>query len=498
MPRARRCAWLVVLGVLLPAGSADAAGVIRSGGGAGPATIQPIVDQFRADLGGANNGVGGAFLSGRREINWDGVPDAFAEPNTLPFDFFNVNSPRGVAFESVANIGGPHQFRVSANAGNATATAVRFGNLDPTYSTLFQTFTAERLFAPRFANTLNIFFYVPGTSIPATVAGFGAVFADSDGANTYVEYYGADGKKLSGSGVSAASNGLSFLGTSFNAGERVAHVQMRLGNANLQAGNVDGTAGIDVVALDDFIYGEPQADPSVFRFADAQVNGVEGGVATVSVVRTGRGPGSVDLATSDGSATAGSDYTGVSQTLTFGLDETVKTVTVPLAKDGATEGDETVKLALSSPSGGTVGGLADATLTIIDRPPAPTTVTPTAILSAAKAKPDRLTLKLGKSRDAKAPHTFTVSGRLVLANLEGSLTAACRGNVKLAAKAGKRRLAARTVALRLKDGACEYAGALTISAKARRTAKTAAITASFAGNAGLLAADAKSSTARLT
>jgi hypothetical protein len=54
----------------------------------------------------------------------------------------------------------------------------------------------------------------------------------------------------------AASNGLSFLGVSFNAGEKVAKVLIRLGTAPLAAGNVDGQNGIDVVGADDFIYSE--------------------------------------------------------------------------------------------------------------------------------------------------------------------------------------------------------------------------------------------------
>src|SRR5919201_4156774 len=66
------------------------------GCGADAAAIQGTVDAFRAELG-SNNGVGngGTFAAGRREINWDGVPDQFADPNDLPLDFFNVNSPRG-------------------------------------------------------------------------------------------------------------------------------------------------------------------------------------------------------------------------------------------------------------------------------------------------------------------------------------------------------------------------------------------------------------------
>lgn len=243
--------------VLVTASIASGAAVVRVGAGANAAAIQTAVDQFRTDLGGVNNGVGNSFISGRREINWDAVPDTFSEPNALPFNFFNVNSQRGVVFHSIGNIGGNHQFRVSATA--ASGTAVRFGNLDASYSIIFQTFSAEKLFHARFANEIEILFFVPGTKIPATVSGFGVVFADVDSSNTFIEYYDPSGTKISGSSLNVANNGLSFIGTSFNAGERVAKVIIRLGNANLQTGNIDGTNSIDVVAMDDFIYGEPRA-----------------------------------------------------------------------------------------------------------------------------------------------------------------------------------------------------------------------------------------------
>jgi hypothetical protein len=177
--------FLFVLSLLALSNSVSAAAIIRVAAGANAAAIQAAVDQFRADLGGVNNGVGGSFSTGRREINWDGVPDNFAEPNALPFNFFNVNSPRGVVFHSIANIGGNHQFRVSASA--ASGTAVRFGNIDASYSTIFQTFSAERLFHGRFSNEIEIIFFVPGTNIPAAVSGFGAVFCDVDSSNTFIE-----------------------------------------------------------------------------------------------------------------------------------------------------------------------------------------------------------------------------------------------------------------------------------------------------------------------
>lgn len=244
--------------------------VIRVGAGANPAAIQSAIDQFRVDLGGVNNGVGGSFSSGRREINWDGVTDSFSEPNALPFNFFNINSPRGVVFHSIANIGGNHQFRVSAGA--ASGTAVRFANIDASYSTIFQTFSSEKLFQARFANEIEILFMIPGTNTPATVSGFGAVFCDVDSSNTFIEYYDKGGNKISGSSLNVANNGLTFLGTSFNAGERVAKVIIRLGNANLQSGNVDVTGGVDVVAMDDFVYGEPRA--ADFHTGDFDGDGV--------------------------------------------------------------------------------------------------------------------------------------------------------------------------------------------------------------------------------
>ena len=365
----RTLAALVVCvagGTLAPS-SASAAAVLRIGTGANAAAIQASVDQFRADLGGANNGTGGTFPSGRREINWDGVPDSNAEPNSLPFNFFNVTSPRGAVFQSAANIGGQHTFRVSADSSNPTMTAPRFGNINATYPGIFVPFSAERLFRAVGSTTVDIQFFVPGTTIPATVSGFGAVLTDVDG-SSYMEGYAADGTKLAGFGVNAFNNGLSFLGFSFNAGERIARVQIGAGNQPLSASNTDGAA-VDVVAMDDFIYGEPQPEPSTFRFAESQLTGGEGGSATVSVVRSGPGSASVDFATADGTAGA-ADYTPSSGTLSFAPGETVKTISVPLAADDQAESDETVNLTLSNPVGGSVGAPSSATLSIVDRPPA--------------------------------------------------------------------------------------------------------------------------------
>ncbi len=275
--RLKHFSKMILTSILLASisGLVNAAPVVRQGGGANPAAIQAIVDQFRTDLGGANNGVGGLFTSGRREINWDGVPDGSAEPNNLPLDFFNVNSPRGLILNALETDTGAalNQFSVSATA--ASGTAVRFANINATYATIFQTFSAQRLFIARNTPNLEINFSVPGTNIPATVSGFGVVFTDVDsstgGNRSLIRVYDINGRQLSAASAPVADNGLSFVGISFNAGERIARVVIECGNVGLSASNTDGTGGVDVVAMDDFIYGEPRA--SQFHSGDFDGDG---------------------------------------------------------------------------------------------------------------------------------------------------------------------------------------------------------------------------------
>jgi hypothetical protein len=75
----------------------------------------------------------------------------------------------------------------------------------------------------------------------------------------------------------------------------------------------------------------------------------------VTVQRTGGvgGAVSVDYATSDGTATAGSDYAAASGTLNWAAgDSADKTFTVPVTWDGRGEGPESVNLVLTNAGGG--------------------------------------------------------------------------------------------------------------------------------------------------
>ena len=96
----------------------------------------------------------------------------------------------------------------------------------------------------------------------------------------------------------------------------------------------------------------------------------EGSVqAVITVTRTGGSGGAVSVRfqTSNGTATAGSDYDGTSGTLNFAAGEVTQTFIIQLLDDARDEPEETVNLTLSNPTGGaTLGSPTTAVLTIVD------------------------------------------------------------------------------------------------------------------------------------
>jgi len=265
--------WLITMGVMAGiiglASPSFAVPVVEQASGANAAAIQASIDAFRADLGGSlNPNVAGSFASGRREINWDGVPDGFAAPNSLPSNFFNVNSPRGAIFSTPGT-----GFEVSGNAGTAP---VRFDNINPTYSSIFQTFSAQRLFTGVGSTVVDVNFFVPGSTNPATVSGFGSVFTDVDLANTTsIQYFNANNVSLGTFFAPVANNGLSFVGVS-GFGDGIARVRITSGNAVLGPNDLNGIP-TDVVVMDDFIYGEPKAavpEPSALVLLATGLGGI--------------------------------------------------------------------------------------------------------------------------------------------------------------------------------------------------------------------------------
>jgi hypothetical protein len=339
---------------LIPA-AAQADGVKRTASGATPADITPAVNAFRADIGGANNAGGPAAPSGRREINWDGVPDSAADPNPFPGGFFLA---RGLQYDTPGT-----GFEVSAKAGNPTATPVRFNNPE------FQAFSQERLFAPIGSNTYDSHFFVPGTGTQATTSAFGVVFTDVDvTGSAKIEYFDAAGALLDTTVAPASPNGgLSFAGESFNAGERVARVRVTSGTTTTLTSD---PAGQDAVAQDDFIYGEPLPGLIAFRL-DAERVQEDAATAALTVTRQGANAGvaTVAYATADGTAKAGQDYAEKTGTVTFGPGETTKQIKIAISADNANEQDESFTVALSNASGAALAAPRTETVTIQDRTP---------------------------------------------------------------------------------------------------------------------------------
>jgi hypothetical protein len=239
-----------VLISLFSTATARADTLIFSASGANAAGIQSTVDAYRGDLGTLNPNVAGSVGSGRREINWDGVPDTFAAPNNLPANFFNVNSPRGVVFNTPGN-----GLQVSATA--ASGTPIEFGNINASYPGEFQTFSPQRLFTAIGSNIIDVNFFIAGSNTAALTKGFGALFTDVDLPNTTsLTFFDSANTSLGIFFVPAgttASESLSFLGVDFGS-PVVSRVRITSGNAAL--GPNEG-GGLDLVVMDDFLYGEP-------------------------------------------------------------------------------------------------------------------------------------------------------------------------------------------------------------------------------------------------
>ena len=104
------------------------------------------------------------------------------------------------------------------------------------------------------------------------------------------------------------------------------------------------------------------AGPAALSVADASANENSDDALNfvVSLDKVSTLTVSVDYATSDGSATAGADYTATSGTLTFNPGDAAKSISVPVLDDAIDDGVETMTLTLSN---ATNARIADGTAT---------------------------------------------------------------------------------------------------------------------------------------
>lgn len=115
-------------------------------------------------------------------------------------------------------------------------------------------------------------------------------------------------------------------------------------------------------------------DDQGFRFEATGVSvGEDAGAVPIAVLRGSDDTSSavtVDIYTTDASAISGSDYLGVTNTLSFAPGEVRKVVAVPLINDGIKEVSKTFRVYLDHPSSGMqLGSPAVITVTVIDNDP---------------------------------------------------------------------------------------------------------------------------------
>ena len=185
----------------------------------------------------------------------------------------------------------------------------------------------------------------------------GATVADGQGVGTITDDDLAGGLAFPSATAQAAENGGSVTLTVQRTGPGIAAAGLPAGSAptsNPPGGNVPSGS----------IRPNPSASPAV----------PGGGTVAPSAVSAV----TVQYATTNGTATAGQDYTATLGTLSFGVGETTKTITIPILSDAVDEVAETFTVTLSNPSGGaTLGTPSTATVTIseVDTTPCQTFLT---------------------------------------------------------------------------------------------------------------------------
>lgn len=248
----RLSVWVVMilLLVLTACGGKTEPRVVTAAG-----DITSTVEQYRALLGENNGGDPGTKgTTGYREINWDSLPDEESAPNLYASDFFN--QPEAPRARGIVLTTAGEGLMVSADSDNSYGALPRFGNINPAYVDVFKAFSDERLFSPVGSNIVEAAFFVPGTNTPATVRGFGGVYADVDIDYYGFEFFDVNGNSLGKYQIPLADNELSFVGVVFEEAV-IARVRIQFGTGVI--GPADGAGDVDVSVMDNFIFGEPQA-----------------------------------------------------------------------------------------------------------------------------------------------------------------------------------------------------------------------------------------------
>ncbi len=216
--------------------------------------------------------------------------------------------------------------------------------------------------------------------------------------------------------VAAATQHYVTYGYAEGRGTNVFDAQAYLDNyADLQA--AFGT-NLEQAAQHYVTYGFAEGRTSAVGLTVTAVDATEGQgdvVFRLELARALSSDVSVNVSTGDSldAAEAGSDYTPVSQHVTFAAGETVKFITVAVNDDTQIEGPETVTLNISAPSSLLVSGDQDTIITSDDVAPAPTYLVPTV---------NTVSINEGQSVTFTVQTTGVATGTAIDYDLTGSAT----------------------------------------------------------------------------
>lgn len=175
-----------------------------------------------------------------------------------------------------------------------------------------------------------------------------------------------------------AANGVKYLSTSgtlaFAAGETNHTITVPI----LNNGLVEGAKDFQVILSNptNSVLGAPSTNTVTITDNDAGVQFVSAAISVaedsrvvqVGVVRSDDGtlPVTVDIATTDLTATSGLDYSRIITTLSFAPTERWKLVSIPIFNDGLKEANETFRITLTNPTNAALGATKTTTVTIVD------------------------------------------------------------------------------------------------------------------------------------
>jgi hypothetical protein len=245
--------WFALLAACLLLPTDASAFVVFSAAGANAGAIQSTVDAYRSALGNPNNGnAAGPLATGRREINWDGggPPTIDGTAPVTPFTVFQ--NSRGATFTTPG---------IGLTQAAATGGLLSLDLINPAYASNFAPFSPNRLFTPLGSNITEGVFSIPSTggTVLAGVSGFGAVFSDVDiQGSTGIAYFDSLGSLIGEFTVPAFTGNqtFSFLGIVLGPAEGlISRVVITTGSTALGPSE---TPTLDLVVMDDFLYGEPR------------------------------------------------------------------------------------------------------------------------------------------------------------------------------------------------------------------------------------------------